>query len=131
MTENEVVDCVAAWLTRSGAEVVSTAKGRRRGDDVAASLPNGSRLFVECKGSVGDDWKCAAMAVFGAIKDTEELRPDATHAIAVPDDESYRRTIGRLDGFFVRQRIVVIWVQADGQVKLEGSPLERRSHVSA
>src|SRR5690606_10658633 len=103
MTENEVVDCIERWLRDRGFTIQGTCKNTARGDDVAATARDGARLFVECKGSISrqsnplDSWHNAAMAIFGAIKDTEELRPEHRHAIAVPDTEQYRRTIGRLD----------------------------------
>lgn len=129
MTENEVVDSVERWLTQGGWTVGGACRNTQRGDDLAAVLGDGSRLYVECKGAVSlhgndlDSWKNAAMAVFGAIKDTEELRPGASHAIAVPDTQAYRRTIGGLNDFFVRQRVSIFWVLPDGRVQQEGAPI--------
>ena len=72
-TENEVVDYVVDWLKLNGCHIDSTCHDTQRGDDVAATLPDGTQLFVECKGAISrkhggklDDWQSSAMAVFGA-----------------------------------------------------------------
>lgn len=128
MTENDVVDTVACWLEKRGCRIEKTCKDTARGDDIAAVFENGSRLFVECKGSVSkrnnelDSWLNSAMAVFGAIKDTEEKRPNARHGIAVPDTEKYRNALEPLNDFFLRQKISVFFVHPDGHVREAGAP---------
>jgi hypothetical protein len=127
MTEDNVVDTLAEWLGKRGCQINRIAHGTQRGDDVDATLVDGRSLFVECKGAVSKhgnplgSWECAAMAFFGAIKQTEELRPSALHAIAIPDTGWYRKTIAPLHGFCARQRITVFWVQPDGHVLQEGA----------
>lgn len=128
MTENEVVDAVAVWLQRHGCTIEKTCKDTARGDDIAAKCKDGSELFVECKGSISrrdnelDSWLNSAMAVFGAIKDIEEKRPNARHAIAIPDTDKYRAAIEPLNKFFVRQKISVLFVHPSGHVRHIGAP---------
>lgn len=128
LTENEVVDHVANWLKAAGWHIDKTCHDTARGDDIAATHSDGSKIFVECKGAVSrqgnelDSWDRSAMAIFGAIKETEQLRPTERHAIAVPDTEAYRKTIGSLNSFFVRQNISVLWVQPNGDVFATGAP---------
>lgn len=130
LTENKVVEFTAAWLETNGFKLTQKPKiNTQAGDDISAISKNGVHLFVECKGSVSKlnnqlkDWDSAAMAIFGAIKDTEEKRPSDRHAIAIPNTEPYRKTIGQLNSFFAKQRISVLWVDKDGLVTPTGAPL--------
>ena len=119
LTENEVVDRVAAWLQGRGYKVTSTAHIGQQGDDVTAIAPDGKHLFVECKGSIsdagnkGDRWGRASEALFTAIRDKEAQRPQAIHAIAVPDVDGFRRLLDGLRDFTVREGIPVLWVRDD------------------
>ena len=127
LTEDEVVDLAVSFLEEHGYKIDGTCKNTARGDDIAATFVDGSRLFVECKGAISrqgnelDAWLNSAMAVFGAIKESEQLRPEHRHAIAVPDIESYRKTLGPLNAFFAREKITLLWVQASGSVSVEGA----------
>lgn len=124
LTENEVVDQVAAWLQEHGYQVTSTAHIRQQGDDVAAIAPDGRYLFVECKGSIsdagkkGDLWAKVSEALFTAIRDKETQRPKAIHAIAVPDVDGFRRLLDGLRDFSEREGIPVIWVGVDEEWKV-------------
>ena len=126
LTENEVVDHVKAWLESNGYRIDSFRKDTARGDDIAATHTDGSRIFIECKGSISkhgnesDAWQKSAMAVFGAIKETEQIRPTNQHGIAIPDTAEYRKILEPLDSFFMRQKISLFWVQANGNVSPAG-----------
>jgi len=128
MTENEVVDHVARWLADAGHRIDSTCHNTSKGDDIAATLRDGTTLFIECKGALSrqgaqlDCWKSAALAVFGAIVDTETNRPEHKHAIAFPDTPLYRATFERTGGFLARQSVTLLWVGADGSVSMAGAP---------
>ncbi len=108
--------------------MTATRHNTAKGDDIAAVLKDGTRLFVECKGSISprgnqlDCWEKAALAIFGAIVDTETHRPADRHAIAVPDTEMYRATLQRLGTFLVRQAITLLWVRPDGSILVDGAP---------
>ena len=128
LTENEVVKVVSDWLQRIGYTMLKdpcfdTAKG----DDISATSPDGSELYVECKGSISkkgnmlSDWVSSAMAVFGAIVETAHKRPKHIHAIAVPATEPYKRTLEPLRDFFIKQDITLIWVNKDGTVSVDGA----------
>lgn len=128
LTENQVVDSVASWLTGIGFRLSEPVKhGRQRGDDIAAASKDGRLVFVECKGSISQagnqlkDWDYSAMAVFGALKETEEKRPEDLHAIAVPSTARYKMTLGPLEPFLERQKIALFWVHADGRVVVGGA----------
>lgn len=130
LTENKVVELTAAWLKKQGFELTQEPKiNTQTGDDISVVSKHGVHLYVECKGSVSkrnnqlDDWKSAAMAIFGSIKEIEEKRPCDRHAISIPNTEPYRKTIGQLNFFFARQGISIFWVDKDGFITLTGAPL--------
>ncbi|WP_107433583.1 hypothetical protein [Stenotrophomonas maltophilia] len=128
LTENDVVTITASWLEEHGFRLTEPLKlNRRKGDDIAAMRGDGTRLFVECKGAVSltgnvlHDWYNAAMAMFGAIRETEGERKLDLHAIAVPDTIPYRKTLGSLEAFMARQGILLFWVHGNGEVLLGGA----------
>ena len=131
LTENEVVRFMAEWLRKNKFEVIKEKYNTQRGDDIEAVSANRANLLVECKGSISkfgnklNDWNNSAMAIFGAIKEIEEIRKNDQHAIAVPNTEPYRKTIGRLNSFLVRQGIIIFWVDKDGGVTQTGSALPK------
>lgn len=128
LTENMVVILLISWLESNGCKRLEEPKlNNARGDDIKVMLPDGQNLIVECKGAVSrsgkmlSDWCNSAMAVFGAIKETEEKRPGDLHAIAIPDTTKYQTTMKPLDSFLERQGIVLFWVQQDGGVQVAGA----------
>ena len=95
LTENQVVDFVAAWLEKHGHTIEVKHKDTAKGDDIkAVSSTTKEEIFVECKGAVSksgneiSEWTSASMALFGAVLDTEYKRPASHHAIAIPDTKS-------------------------------------------
>ncbi|MFV7511507.1 hypothetical protein ACNPM2_03830 [Stenotrophomonas geniculata] len=128
LTENDVVTITVEWLEQHGFSCTEPPKlNRRKGDDIAVLGPDGTRLFVECKGAVSlagnvlNDWGNAAMAMFGALRETEGGRKLDLHAIAVPDTGPYRKTLGPLEAFMARQGILLLWVHGTGEVFLGGA----------
>jgi len=129
LTENDVVEYVVTWLTEKRYAINGTCKNTARGDDIAATSPSGDKLFVECKGSISrhgnrlDEWHNTAMALFGAIVETEHKRPNDTHVIAVPHTHAYHSLFDPLikSGFLIRQRIVLFWVHANGGIDVLGA----------
>lgn len=128
LTEDEVVIFVSKWLEKTrGFNIEKICLGTAKGDDISAVSPNGVELYVECKGSISknggtrSDWDSSAMAVFGAIVQTAHKRPEHTHAIAVPETEPFKRTLGPLCDFFIKQGITLFWVKKDGTVTVDGA----------
>lgn len=123
LTEDTVVDGLCEWLVSEGWEVLSSRHATAPGDDVHAKKGD-IEIFIECKGAVSkngrtlDHWKCAAHAVFNAIRDAECFRPDHLHGVAIPDSEKYRNLVGLLRSFFARENIAIFWVRSAKEVEV-------------
>jgi hypothetical protein len=117
MKEDRVVDLMREWLPRHGYEVESYKHGNQPGDDVSAISRNGTSLYIECKGSIAEGkefntnakFNCAASAFFNQVR-RRETEPQSEVGIAFPNDEWYRKLMGKLEAFCKRNRIRIFWV---------------------
>jgi hypothetical protein len=131
LTEDQVVDSVAAHLQKTGWEITGTCNTTQRGIDILA-MRNGATLAVEAKGggssnlrssrygepfTMGQKKVNVAMAVFAAMSEQRQA------AIAFPDEVGYRRLIEKIRLSLQRLNIGVYFVALDKSVKLEaGEP---------
>lgn len=129
LTEDDVVRYTVTWLERCGFRMVKPpCFGRSKGDDVSAVNDNGVEIYVECKGAISKsgnklhDWQNAAMAIFGAIVETEFRRPSKRLAIAVPETASYRTMLDPSRNFLARKSITLLWVRQGGEIIVDGAP---------
>lgn len=129
LTEDETITILADYLKKSGWTIDSFCLGQKHGKDIVASKGT-TTLVVEAKGArAGDNSPTKRREHFnsGQIKthfgkalvkvpDEKYLNPKNKFAIAHPDDNDIRRTIGHLTPFLKTLGIKHFWVSADGTV---------------
>ncbi|MBK8786377.1 MAG: hypothetical protein IPN43_07730 [Chitinophagaceae bacterium] len=129
LTEDETVSILAGYLKQSGWAINSFCLGQKHGTDIIASKPN-TTLVVEAKGAkAGNNSPTKRREHFdsGQIKthfgkalvkilDEKYHNPKNKFAIAHPDDEDIKRTIGHLIPFLRTLGIKHFWVSGDGTV---------------
>ncbi len=129
LTEDETVTILIEYLKQSNWIIDSFCLGQAHGNDIVASKSN-TTLIVEAKGArAGDNSPTKRRKHFdsGQIKthfgkaivkvlDQKYLNPKNKFAIAHPDDNDIRRTIGHLTPFLKTLGIKHFWVSVDGTV---------------
>ncbi len=132
ITEDETVTILIDYLKQCGWIIDSFCLGQTHGNDIVASKSN-AILIVEAKGArAGDNSPTKKRDHFdsGQIKthfgkalvkvlDEIHLNPQNNFAIAHPDDNDIRKTIGHLTPFLKTLGIKHFWVSADGTVSEE------------
>lgn len=128
-TEDEIVNILIGHLKLNGWNIDSYCLGQTHGNDIVASKTN-TKLIVEAKGAkAGYNSPTKKREYFdsGQIKthfgkalvkvlDEKYLNPKSKFAIAHPDDNDIRKSIGHLTPFLRTLGIKHFWVSADGTV---------------
>lgn len=134
LTENEVVEAVCGYLSRSW-KIVSRCETNQRGHDIEARREEVT-LRVEAKGGTsskrgtrrhGKPFTANQVRdhVAKAILVALEVRQDGHRAgIALPDDplRRHRRVVERVAEVLRRLDIVVFWVDQQGAVRHDPCP---------
>ena len=129
LTEDQTIDALIKHLKSGGWTINSCCKGQQRGHDIDASN-NGQQLLIEVKGArAGDNSPTKKRPHFdgGQIKthfgraivkvlESKRTHPNATHAIAHPDDAKVKQTIDGLIPALGELGIKHFWVSSDGTV---------------
>jgi hypothetical protein len=133
--EDDVVEAVCGYLTRSGYRIVNRCTTKQRGTDIVAEhLSSKSILRVEAKGETSND---SASKRFGKPFDNAQVHShvaDAFHAaaamldsdgsrvaMAFPDTALHRRHVGRIGEAIRRLEVAVFWVGANRGVTVESA----------
>lgn len=123
LTEDEIVKMLMQHLVSQSWTIESFCLGQQRGYDIVATR-SGKRLYVEAKGAKASDNSPTKKRKFfdsGQIKDhfgkalvksleTRIKYPNALVAIAHPEDEDIRRTIGNTITLLEKIGIMHFWV---------------------
>lgn len=123
LTEDEIVELLMQHLVSQSWTIESFCLGQQRGYDIVATR-SGKRLYVEAKGAKSSDNSPTKKRKFfdsGQIKDhfgkalvksleTRIKYPNALVAIAHPEDEDIRRTIGGTIDLLEKIGIIHFWV---------------------
>jgi hypothetical protein len=123
--EDDVVDITAAFLASEGWNVTSSCHGTKQGIDIDAER-NYRRLVIEAKGSIAKI-PSAKIPWFTQHRTTQSLvaaidkaacamytDPNASRAIAIPDNPFYRKAITPRRPSMSNNDIRIIWVTKDG-----------------
>ena len=118
ITEDDVKEAVRAHLAADGF-VVEVAWGRTPGIDIVARHVDGRRYVIEAKAEVGIAGAQQHNYFVGMLGELIQRMddPEATYAIALPDNRQYRGLADRLPGLAKRRMtLAVFWVRrtADG-----------------
>lgn len=112
ITEDEVKEAVRAYLVADGFEV-QVAWGRNPGVDIHARHRDGRSILIEAKAEVGTAGAQQHNYFVGALGELVQrmTEPDATYALALPDNRQYRGLVDRLPALAKRQlQLAVFWV---------------------
>ena len=119
ITEDEVKEAVRTYLVADGFSV-DVAWGRSPGIDIVARHADGRRYVVEAKAEVGIAGAQQHNYFVGMLGELVQRMddPEATYAIALPDNRQYRGLVNRLpDLARKRMSLTVFWVdRADGRL---------------
>lgn len=132
LTEDETIEILISHLKQDGWKIVDYCLGQTHGEDIVASKSD-TILVVEVKGArAGDNSPQKKREHFksGQIKShfgsalvkilgEKYLNPQRKFAIAHPNDEDIKKTIGHLIPFLERLGITHYWVSGDGAVSEE------------
>lgn len=123
ITEDEVKEAVRAFLAADGF-VVEVAWGHTPGVDIVARHADGRSYVIEAKAEVGIAGAQQHNYFVGMLGELIQRMddPDATYAIALPDNRQYRGLVDRLPDLAKRRmNLAVFWVgrTADGLVTAE------------
>ena len=126
ITEDEVKEAVRAYLVADGF-AVEVAWGRTPGIDIVARHADGRRYVIEAKAEVGIAGAQQHNYFVGMLGELIQRMedPEATYAIALPDNHQYRGLVNRLPGLAKnRMTLAVFWVDrmADGFTVEEEPP---------
>lgn len=128
-TEDEIVKILIEHLNLNGWAIDSYCLGQTHGNDIVASKVN-AKLIIEAKGAKASNNSPTKKREYfdsGQIKThfgkalvkvlgEKHLDPTSKFAIAHPDDNDIRKTIGHLTPFLKTLGIKHFWVSADGTV---------------
>lgn len=126
-TEDEIINLLLGYLKFNGWIIDSYCLGQTHGNDIVASKSN-TKLIVEAKGAKASDNSPTKKREYfntGQIKthfgkalvkilDEKYLNPKFKFAIAHPDDQDIRKSIGHLIPFLKTLGIKHFWVSANG-----------------
>ncbi|MBK6543461.1 MAG: hypothetical protein IPG10_19735 [Flavobacteriales bacterium] len=127
LCEDEVVGHLAAWFRLQGFAITKETRGHHHGIDMDV-VRNGERIVVEAKGARGNkstrkhdyfDQNQIKVHLGMALVKALELKlkhPEAIVAIAHPEDDLVKRTIGRLVEQLAGMGIRHYWVSGTGSV---------------
>ncbi|CAM3675962.1 hypothetical protein MUGA111182_02630 [Mucilaginibacter galii] len=129
LTEDETIILLIDYLAKDGWNIDSHCLGQIRGCDIIASK-NSQKFFIEVKGAKAGDASPTKKRIFfdsGQIKthfgkaivkilDDKYLHPNATFAIAHPNDTLIKKAIGHLTPSLKLLGIQHFWVAVDGTV---------------
>jgi hypothetical protein len=132
LTENEVIDNLCEWLAHQGWEIQKKSKNHERGIDIKASKDN-ELLIIEAKGSKGNSLSHVTKRKkfdSGQIKDhfgkalvkvleERNRNPNATIAIAQPNDIDIRRNLKDVIPEAKKIGIKLFWVDASDKIEEE------------
>lgn len=110
--------------------MVEVAWGHAPGIDIVARHADGRRYVIEAKAEVGIAGAQQHNYFVGMLGELIQRMsdPEATYAIALPDNRQYRGLVDRLpDLAKMRMHLAVFWVERTGDgliVRLEPSPVE-------
>jgi len=130
LTEDETVEILMKHLEKDGWRIESHCLGQTHGCDIIA-LKLEKKLFIEVKGArAGDNSPTKKREYFdsGQIKnhfgkaivktlEDKYLNPKSKFAIAHPNDNQIRATIGHLTPFLKTMGIKHYWVSKNGNVE--------------
>ena len=135
LTENDVVDAVAAHLAAIGFIVESTCTTRETGIDIVAlESATGRRLRVEAKGATSSKEHTARYSlgfnpgqirshVSRALYEAAVIlgrHPNDYVALALPDDSQHRERMDSIQASLDKLGIAVFFVNRDRSVRLVG-----------
>lgn len=129
LTEDEVVSILSNKLEIDGWKIVSQCFGQTKGYDIEA-FKNGKTLIIEAKGARSNDYSPTKKRDFfdsGQIKShfgralikimsEIEKNPNNIYAIAHPDDELIKKTIGKIIPQLENLNIKHYWVKRDDKI---------------
>lgn len=135
LTENRTIELLMPFLVQQGYAIESFCLGQTRGYDIVA-VKNNRKLFVEVKGAKAHNDSPTKKRPFfnsGQIKshlgkaiikclETKVAHPEATIAIAHPEEEQIRSAIAGIIPELNKIGISHYWVSADGTVQLDSYP---------
>ena len=124
LTEDEVVEILSKELENDGWTIINQCFGQSKGNDIEATK-NGETLIVEAKGAKSNDYSPTKKREFfnsGQIKShfgralvkimsDIEKNPNYKYAIAHPDDELIKKTIGKIIPQLEKLNIKHYWVK--------------------
>lgn len=124
LTEDEVVEILSKELENDGWTIINQCFGQSKGNDIEATK-NGETLIVEAKGAKSNDYSPTKKREFfnsGQIKShfgralvkimsDIEKNPKYKYAIAHPDDELIKKTIGKIIPQLEKLNIKHYWVK--------------------
>ena len=117
ITEDEVKEAVRAYLVADGFEV-RVAWGRDPGVDIHARHRDGRLFLIEAKAEVGTGGAQQHNYFVGALGELVQrmVEPEATYALALPDNRQYRGLVDRLPALAKRRlRLAVFWVDRSAE----------------
>ncbi|UPT65992.1 MAG: hypothetical protein M0D57_16020 [Sphingobacteriales bacterium JAD_PAG50586_3] len=129
LTEDETIDILMRHLKTNGWNIDSHCLGQTHGCDIIASNDK-TQLIIEVKGAkAGDKSPTKKREYFdsGQIKthfgkaivkalEQKHLNPKSKIAIAHPNDDDIKRSIGQLTPYLKTIGVKHYWVSADGNV---------------
>lgn len=130
LTEDEVVEILSEKLKNDGWEIINQCFGQTRGNDIEATK-DGKTLIVEAKGAKSNDYSPTKKREFfnsGQIKShfgralvkimwDIEKNPNNIYAIAHPDDELIKKTIGKIIPQLEKLNIKHYWIKKDDKIQ--------------
>lgn len=132
LTENEVIDYLSKWLKDKGWTILKTAKDHSHGVDIFAQKGK-EILVVEAKGSKGNPKSSVTVrqqftkgqlethlgkALVKILKERHK-RPNATFAIAHPDDDYIHKCLKDIIPEIIKCNIKFFWVKSSKEVLIE------------
>lgn len=129
LTEDEVVEILSEKLKNDGWIIINQCFGQTKGNDIEATKGE-KTLIIEAKGAKSNDYSPTKKREFfnsGQIKShfgralvkimsDIEKNPNNIYAIAHPDDELIRKTIGKIIPQLEKLNIKHFWVTRDDKV---------------
>ena len=127
LSEDQVVELLATWFKKQHFKEVTRAPGHRHGIDLEVLLGN-ERIVIEAKGARGNK-ENRKKNVFDAVQikvhfgmalvkamELKVKEEGAIVAIAQPDDELVRKSVGHLIPQLDQLGVRHYWVKHDGDV---------------
>lgn len=133
LNENQIVDIVCNYLSKSGYEIERSSTTYDKGYDIVASNTKGVKLIIEAKGATSSksssnrfnkefDRKQVVNHVSRALYSTVKVinkYPDYEVGIALPHNEFHIKAIKDIQNVIDLLKIKVFWVTENRDVILE------------